>query len=177
MSAPADREWFANGRPELDRCNAVKGRRMTQLPAITTWPAATRERVAAAILDAALPTPSPAGDEVTVDWAYVPSDVLFNFLVERVGPALPLLKMIFGADDEPTALVESPPSPLPDDAKPARKPRKPTLASVAKQARKARINASRYEVKPDRTIAVVVGEPELADANNPWLADNVRKKK
>src|SRR5262249_294092 len=38
------------------------------------------------------------------------------------------------------------------------KQRKPTLAGVAKQVRKARIDAARYEVKPDRTIAVVVGE-------------------
>jgi hypothetical protein len=59
-----------------------------------------------------------------------------------------------------------------------KKQRMPTLTSVAKQAREAGIDASRYEVKPDRTIAVVVvGEPELPDENNPWPTADLRKKK
>src|SRR5262249_33920538 len=71
-------------------------------------------------------------------------------------------------------------SPLPprDDPRPpaeaARKPpkpRRPTLASVAKQARKAGIDPARYEVKPDGTVVVVTGEPELATPENPWPLD------
>src|SRR5262245_59645819 len=42
-----------------------------------------------------------------------------------------------------------------------RKPHKPTLASVAKQARRAEIAVARYEVKPDGTIAVIAGKPEI----------------
>jgi len=57
-----------------------------------------------------------------------------------------------------------------------RKPR-PTLASVAKQASKAALAVARYEVKPDGTIIVTPGEPELADTNNPWPTADLRKKK
>jgi len=57
------------------------------------------------------------------------------------------------------------------------KPRKPTLASAARAAAKAGIAVARYEVKPDGTNAVVVGEPELADADNPWPTIDQRKKK
>jgi len=52
-----------------------------------------------------------------------------------------------------------------------RKPRRPSLASVAKQARKAGIEVARYEIKPDNTVVVVIGEPESAALENPWLAD------
>ena len=52
-----------------------------------------------------------------------------------------------------------------------RKPRRPSLASVAKQARKAGIEVARYEVKPDNTVVVVIGEPESTALENPWLAD------
>jgi hypothetical protein len=44
-------------------------------------------------------------------------------------------------------------------AKPARKPRKPTLASVTKQARKAGIDPSRIEIKPDGTYVVDIDKP------------------
>ena len=52
-----------------------------------------------------------------------------------------------------------------------RKPRRPSLASVAKQARKAGIEVARYEIKPDNTVVVVIGEPESTALENPWLAD------
>ena len=52
-----------------------------------------------------------------------------------------------------------------------RKPRRPSLASVAKQARKAGLEVARYEVKPDNTVVVVIGEPESTALENPWLAD------
>ena len=108
---------------------------MTQPPAITTWPAATRERVAAAIIDAALPTcayrfeqrdgawtvtssPEPPTGAEGEQWVYPPDDVVLDFLEERLGPALELLKMIYGIEDEPTLLCAPPP---------ARKPRTPTL--------------------------------------------------
>jgi len=52
-----------------------------------------------------------------------------------------------------------------------RKPRRPSLASVAKQARKAGLEVARYEVKPDNTVIVVIGEPESTALENPWLAD------
>ena len=58
-----------------------------------------------------------------------------------------------------------------------RGPRAPTLASVAKQASKAAIAVARYEVKPDGTIIVTPGEPELADTTNPWPTADLRKKK
>jgi hypothetical protein len=54
--------------------------------------------------------------------------------------------------------------------------RKPTLASVAKQVRKAGVAAARYEMKPDRTIVVVVGEPEPTTPENPWPLDKFRTK-
>jgi hypothetical protein len=52
-----------------------------------------------------------------------------------------------------------------------RKPRRPSLASVAKQASKAGIEVARYEIKPDNTVVVVIGEPESTALENPWLAD------
>ena len=59
-------------------------------------------------------------------------------------------------------------------AEPARKPQKPskppTLAKVIKQAKAAGIEVARYEVKPDGTVAVVTGKPEVSETN-PWLDD------
>ena len=49
--------------------------------------------------------------------------------------------------------------------------RKPTLVSVSKDARKAGIDVSRYEVKPDGTITIVTGKPEAAAPENPWLVE------
>ena len=60
-------------------------------------------------------------------------------------------------------------------ARKPRKPRRPTLASVAKQASKAGIEVGRYEIKPDDTVVAVVGKPESAEPENPWLAE-LRKK-
>src|SRR5262249_44775804 len=40
-----------------------------------------------------------------------------------------------------------------------RTPHKPTLASVTKQARKAGIDPSRIEIKPDGTYVVDIGKP------------------
>src|SRR5215472_4093470 len=51
---------------------------------------------------------------------------------------------------------------------PARKPRKPSLSSVAKAASKAAIAVARYEVKPDGTVVVVIGEPTTEAASNEW---------
>ena len=56
-----------------------------------------------------------------------------------------------------------------------RKPRRPSLASVAKQARKAGIEVARYEIKPDNTVVVVIGEPESTALENPWLVDLHRR--
>ena len=65
-------------------------------------------------------------------------------------------------------------SPLPASnfltARKSKRHRKPTLASVAKQANKAGIDVARYEVKPDGTVAVVTGKPEVSETN-PWLDD------
>jgi hypothetical protein len=52
-----------------------------------------------------------------------------------------------------------------------RKPRRPSLASVAKQASRAGIEVVRYEIKPDGSVVVVIGEPESTALENPWLAD------
>lgn len=46
-----------------------------------------------------------------------------------------------------------------EPTEPARRTRKPTLASVARQAAKARLEVAAYEVKPDGSIAVIVGKP------------------
>jgi len=51
---------------------------------------------------------------------------------------------------------------------PERKPRKPSLSSVAKAASKAAIPVARYEVKPDGTVVVVIGEPTTEAASNEW---------
>src|SRR5262245_63962774 len=53
---------------------------------------------------------------------------------------------------------QSQPAPAPPER--ARKPRKPTLASVAKQASKAALDVARYEVKPDGTLVLVIGQGE-----------------
>jgi hypothetical protein len=49
-----------------------------------------------------------------------------------------------------------------------RKPRRPSLATVAKQAIRAGIDVSRYEVKPDGTVTLVVGKPEATEPNGAW---------
>jgi hypothetical protein len=63
-------------------------------------------------------------------------------------------------------------------AKPRRQrtPRRPTLASVAKQANKAALDVARYEVKPDGTVVIITGSPELAEPENPWPLDEFRMK-
>jgi hypothetical protein len=129
---------------------------MTLPTAITNWPPETRASVAAAILDAALPTPERA--------IVGPHDTVLDFLTERLSPAFPLLKSIYGIDAEPAA------------ERKARKPRKPTLATVAKQASKAAIDVARYEVKPDGTVVIVTGTPESTAADNPWPLDEFRTK-
>jgi hypothetical protein len=57
---------------------------------------------------------------------------------------------------------------------PARKPL--TLTKVIKQAKAAGIDASRIEIKPDGTIAVVTGKPESVEPDNPWPLDEFRTK-
>jgi hypothetical protein len=50
--------------------------------------------------------------------------------------------------------------------------RKPTLVSVAKQANKAKLPVARYEVKPDGTVVIVTGQPELNKKySNEWEED------
>jgi hypothetical protein len=66
--------------------------------------------------------------------------------------------------------VTKPPPPAQTPAEDARKPRRPTLASVAKQANKAAIAVARYEVKPDGTVVIVIGQGESIEPN-PWLDD------
>jgi hypothetical protein len=51
-----------------------------------------------------------------------------------------------------------------------RRSRKPTLVSVAKEASKAAIEVKQYEVRPDGTIVVVTGKPDVEANINPWLA-------
>src|SRR5262249_10637382 len=162
---------------------------MTHLPTITTWPPDTRKRVAAAIIDAALPTctyrfeqrdgawtvtssPEPPTGAEGEQWVYPPDDVVLDFLEERLGRALELLKLIYGIEDEPPPLA-APPLAAPP---PARRPRKPTLASVAKQANTAAIPVARYEVRPDGTVVVVTGMPAPAQLENPWPLDEFRTK-
>jgi hypothetical protein len=58
-----------------------------------------------------------------------------------------------------------------------RKPRRPTLASVAKQANKAAIEVKQYEVKPDGTVVIVPGKPEVHDkftAKDEWNTDKLQ---
>jgi hypothetical protein len=128
---------------------------VTQLSPTTTWPAATRARVAAAIIDVALPTQ---------DYVFASDDVL-DFLVERLSPAFSLLKVIYGIDNEAA-----------DEKRPMRRPRKPTLANIAKQANKAAIAVARYEIKTDGTVVVVTGAPEPTAPENPWPLDEFQSK-
>jgi hypothetical protein len=128
---------------------------MTLPTAITNWPAETREHVAAAVVDAALPTQQ---------YVFASQDAALDFLTERVGPAIPLLFKLFHGNAEPAA------------ERKARKPRKPTLATVAKQANKAALDVARYEVKPDGTVVVVTGTPEPAAPENAWPLDEFRTK-
>ena len=75
--------------------------------------------------------------------------------------------------DRPLRITWPPPDWAMDRARRPRKARgarKLTLVSVAKQAAKAGIEVARYEIAPDGKIAVIVGEPEPAEAGNPWLA-------
>src|SRR6266576_314336 len=74
--------------------DAVGGRHVTEFPLITTWPPETREHVAAAILDAALPTCTypPAVGEQYIDPL---SDVVLDFLAQRLSPVFAVLKVIY----------------------------------------------------------------------------------
>ena len=58
----------------------------------------------------------------------------------------------------------------------SRKPRKPTLVSVAKQANKAAIPVARYEMKPDGTVVIVIGQGEQQQGNelDEWIAKHAR---
>jgi hypothetical protein len=47
-------------------------------------------------------------------------------------------------------------------------PRKPTLVSVSKQASKAKLEVTRYEVKPDGTVVIITGKPEKSVFENEW---------
>ena len=53
-----------------------------------------------------------------------------------------------------------------------RAPRKPTLPKAAKAASKAGIEVARYELRPDGTIVVVTGKPDVAPTNDldKWMA-------
>jgi hypothetical protein len=63
------------------------------LPTIT-WPAETRQRVAAAILDAALPTQ---------EYAFPSDAAALDFPDARLSPAFPLLRTLYGIDDDAPA--------------------------------------------------------------------------
>jgi len=54
--------------------------------------------------------------------------------------------------------------------------RKPTLVSVAKQANKAAIPVARYEMKPDGTVVIVIGQGEQQQGNelDEWIAKHAR---
>jgi hypothetical protein len=137
---------LSNSGPRLDQ-DATGGRRVTQ----------------------SLPTTNPTAADDDDDHTIViaprtPDDyVVLLHNGERLWVSLPppvralLPDGLFIAPTEPTPKL--------------RKPRRPTLASVAKQASKAAIPVARYENKPDGTIVVVTGEPELAKPENPWLAE------
>jgi hypothetical protein len=46
--------------------------------------------------------------------------------------------------------------------------RKPTLSSVTKQASRANIAVKAYEVRPDGTVVIVIGQPVNTTNTNPW---------
>jgi hypothetical protein len=98
---------------------------------------------------------------------------VLDFLVERLSPALALLKTVYGidepADERLCAQTFQPHR--------QRRPRKPTLVSIAKQAGKAAIAVARYEIKSDGTVIVVTGAPEPAAPENPWPLDEFRTTK
>jgi hypothetical protein len=109
-------------------------------------------------------------------------------LGEYLAPKVALLKAIFGIDDNGQLTKPAPPKWFSQQVfeyimfgevceRRPRGSRKPTLAGMAKQARKAGLEVARLEAKPDGTKVIVIGEPELADADNPWPTTDLRKKK
>lgn len=61
---------------------------------------------------------------------------------------------------------------MPISSKTRKRQRKPTLAKVAQQAKKAGIEVARYEWRPDGTIVVVPGKPDVEQTNDldKWMA-------
>jgi hypothetical protein len=117
---------------------------LTQSAPITNWPVATRERLVAAIIDAALPTCAYRFERRDETWAvepiselpqqYIepPDDAVLDFLVDRLSPALAVLKTIYGMDEAPAS------NSLCDEAVAAleRRTRNPSIARQIKQAEK-----------------------------------------
>ena len=139
-----------------------------------------------AILDAALPTCAYRFEHRDSAWRvepiselpqqYIepPDDAVFDFLVERLCPALAVLKTIYGIDDEPPVrnlTASPPPDSLCDEAvaAPKRRTRKPSIARQIKQAEKTGKRVTSVTT-PDGMI-INFGDPEPSAANNPWLAD------
>jgi hypothetical protein len=164
---------------------------MIQAPPITSWPVATRSRVAKAIFDAALPTCGYLFEHRDGAWRvepiselpqqYIepPRDAVFGFLVEQLSPALAVLKTLYGIEDEPPVrnlTASPPPDSLCDEAvaAPKRRTRKPSIAELVKQAEKTGRRVTSVTT-PDGMI-INFGEPEPAALDNPWPLDEFRTK-
>jgi hypothetical protein len=78
------------------------------------------------------------------------------------------------ANEQPSPEPTDPPQP--EQPQQRRRQRRPTLASVSKQASKAGIAVARYEIKPDGTFVVIIGESESTEPN-PWLAELRREQR
>jgi hypothetical protein len=128
-----------------------------------------------AIIDAALPTCAYGFEyrdgawkveptsEVPQQYVEPPDDAVLDFLVDRLSPALAVLKTIYGIDEAP------PPDSDEAVAAPKRRTRKPSIARQIKQAEKTGKTVTSVTT-PDGMI-INFGEPEPSVANNPWLAD------
>jgi hypothetical protein len=128
-----------------------------------------------AIIDAALPTCAyrfehrdgawkvEPTSEVPQQYVEPPDDAVLDFLVDRLSPALAVLKTIYGIDEAP------PPDSDEAVAAPKRRTRKPSITTLIKRAEKTG-KAVTSITTPDGTT-IHFGEPEASEANNPWLAD------
>ena len=152
-------------RPEPDQCHVDAATRMTEPPPSTN-PLAARDddhTIVVAPEDRTIVVPPRTPDDYAVAlpggrrlWVSHPLPGLLDILLRE-----------WMSDRLTTASRTC----LSNNSHRQRKPRRPSLASVAKQARKAGLEVARYEVRPDNTVVVVIGEPESTALENPWLAD------
>jgi hypothetical protein len=154
---------------------------LTRSAPITNWPVATRERLVGAIIDAALPTCAyrfehrdgawkvEPTSEVPPQYVGPPDDAVLDFLVDRLSPALAVLKTIYGIDEAP------PPDSDEAVAAPKRRTRKPSIARQIAQAEKTGKTVTSITTAEGTTIHF--GEATKSESDNAldqWIAKHAR---